>query len=284
MAGLHFVGGNWSTESHDLATEPELRIAAFHDPPYVWIHTGPDGSVSYEGYLFDVWKAIAQPLNLSYRLVPVMKRQFGRLDENGTWTGLVGELAYGRADVALTWLHKRADRSEVVEFLDAAAVEEGVSTFYVSKSLDANLSFSADGFSPLLKPLHVSVWWMLLGAFLLLSLALRFSIRLSRTEDRQTSTEMTWTACLLSVFGSLVGQGWPSVPSFLSGRVITMLTWLLYIIIVNSYTATMVSYLTIVKIERPINSLKEFSERSDWKLLLHRPQTGGQTAALSMPA
>ncbi|XP_043242377.1 glutamate receptor 2-like [Amphibalanus amphitrite] len=269
MAGLHFVGGNWSTESHDPATEPELRVAAFHDPPFIWINSSHDGAVTYEGYLFDVWKTIAQSLNLRYRLVPMLRGgNFGRLDENGTWTGMVGELVYGRADIALSWLSMRKDRSEVIDFLDAAAVEEGAGAFYVSKNPDDYLSLGVEAFSSLLKPLHVSVWWIVLGAFLLLSLALRFSIRLSRTEDRQTSTEMTWTTCLLSVFGSLVGQGWPSVPSSLSGRVITMLTWLLYIIIVNSYTATMVSYLTVVEFDRPISSLKEFLERPDWKLVV----------------
>ena len=266
--GLRTVGRNWSSAANDHPADQELRIVTIPNPPYIWLHSMPDGSVTYEGYLFDLWKILAQSLNLRYRMVPLLKGTFGRLDENGTWTGMVGELAYGRADVALSWLHVRRDRLEVIEYLDGAVVDENFETFYISKAPEDALSPTWHGVSSLLKPLHVTVWWMLLGTLLLLSLSLRLALRRSGADDRQVTSELTWTACVLTVFRSLVGQGWPLVPSSLSGRIVTLCTWILCIIVVNSYTANLISYLTVVVEDRPISSLKEFSERSDWQLML----------------
>ena len=54
------------------------------------------------------------------------------------------------------------------------------------------------------------------------------------------------------------------MPISLSGRIVTILTWLSFIIIVNSYTANLISHLTVDVAEPPIKSLKDFSEQSDW--------------------
>ena len=119
MTSLQFVGRNWSAEAEDVLKR-EVRVIAINDPPYIAIHPQPDGSYRYGGYLFDVWQMIAEALDLRYRVVPLLDGGFGRLQENGTWTGMVGELAYGRADVGLSWLWMRKDRMQVVDYLDVA--------------------------------------------------------------------------------------------------------------------------------------------------------------------
>ena len=252
-------------ETYGSNQEPELRITAVQDPPYLSIHQLPDGSFKYDGYLYDIWKIVAESLNLRYRLMPLLGG-FGRLDENGTWSGMVGELAYGRADVALTWLRYRKDRSAVIDYIDAVPIDKSEDTFYLSKDLDDSLSLTGDMFSSLLKPLHTHVWWVLLATLLVLSLVLGGSTRFSRAETDLATSELTWETCLFSSFMSLVGQGWTTIPNSLSGRTVTIFTWLLCMIISTSYTANLISYLTVVTVDRPISSLKEFSEQSDWRL------------------
>ena len=115
MASLLFIGGNRSVSTEDvLEAASELRVTAVHDPPYVSVHTLPNGSYKFDGYLYDIWKIIAQTLNIRYRLTPVSDGGFGLLDGNGTWNGMVGDLAYGRADVGLTWFldEERSFRSD----------------------------------------------------------------------------------------------------------------------------------------------------------------------------
>ena len=265
MTNLIFPGSSWSNESEDVLEE--LRVTAVHDPPYISIQPLPDGSYIFEGYLYDVWQVIAQALHIRYRLVPLVDGGFGRLDENGTWTGMVGELTYGRADVALAWLWMRKDRLAVVDYLEVP-VEKSSDRFYFSKELDDTPDLTSDMFNSLLRPLHTHVWWALLGSLLVLSLALRGTARLCRGQDKRDESETTWASCLFSNFMSLVGQGWTSMPSSLSGRTVTIFTWFLCIIISNSYTAILISNLTVVTVHRPINSLKEFTEQSDWTLTM----------------
>ena len=259
------MDGNWSVAA-DQFEDSEIRLTALHDPPYIWIHPTGDGSYRYEGYLYDIWETMAEALNLRYRLVPLLGGDYGKLDANGTWTGLVGELAYGRADVALTWLYVREDRLKVINYLDAAPVEQVAAGFYISKDMRDAQSLSGNMISSLLKPLHIHVWWALLVTLLVLSLMLMVTARLCPTEDRRVASEATWASCLFSIFKCLVGQGWTSEPSSLSGRTVTMVSRCLCIIIFTSYTATLISHMTVVTEDRPIKSLKDFSERSDWKL------------------
>ena len=270
MSNIFDVGRGWSVEAESgLVEDSELRVTLLEDPPYIWIYPMPDGSYRYDGYLYDVWKAIAQALNLRYRMVPLPGRDFGRIDENGTWTGLVGELAYGRADVALTWLWMREDRLKVIDYLDVVPVEQTSMGFFIRKDMGDAQGFSGAMISSLLKPLEMNVWWMLLGILLVLSLVLKGTARLCRTEDGQAASEPTWAMCLLSTFRCLTGQGWPSMPSSLSGRTVTIISWFLCVIIHTSYTANLISYLTIMTVDRPIKSLKDFSERPDWMLVMN---------------
>ena len=49
--------------------------------------------IANEGHLYDVWKTIAQSLNLRYTVVPLPQWDYGHPYPNDTWSGFVGELA-----------------------------------------------------------------------------------------------------------------------------------------------------------------------------------------------
>ncbi|KAF0295299.1 Glutamate receptor 3 [Amphibalanus amphitrite] len=161
----------------------------------------------------------------------------------------------------------RKDRLEVIDYLDVP-VEQSTDRFYISKKTGDVPSFTVNMFNSLLKPLDRNVWWVLLATLFVLSLALKGTASLSGGENRQTLKGMTWATCLLNTVMATAGQGWTSTPSSLSGRILTIFMWFLCIIISNSYTATLTSHLTVAVVDRPISSLKEFSESSDWSLMV----------------
>ena len=276
IGSLLSVGRHWfddvgaasdSCEScEDL--DQEIRVTAIPDPPYIDFHRQANGSFHYEGYLADIWELIARELNLRYRIEPLTDGGYGSLDENGTWSGMVGELAYGRADVSLSWLFLREDRAEVVDYLDSVAVETIRETFYIKKNLDEIPDFSEYVYRSLLKPLDLNVWWSLFSSMLVLSIVLRIILRANhrKAENSQTVKDMTWGSCILSSFMTLVGQGWAKTPDSLAARTATIFSWMLGIVIYASYTTNLISFLTVVTVKRPISSLQEFSERSDWTL------------------
>ncbi|XP_043209643.1 glutamate receptor 1-like [Amphibalanus amphitrite] len=270
IGSLLSVGRNWTDPSTETGFdyEPELRVTCFHDPPYTFVTRHANGSVSFDGYLFDIWLLVAEALRLRYRMVPAFNNGYGSLGENGTWNGMVGELAYGRADVALTWLFVKRDRAAVIDYIDAVSVSESTTAFYTYHGSAAMPALSAQMFGSLMRPLHVDVWWSLLAALVVLSGVLRASLRFNheRAEERHNVAELGWGSCLFSCFQSVMGQGWHTVPSSLAARIVTIFTWLLGIIISVSYTANLISYLTVVRHDPPLYSLRDFVERPDWQL------------------
>ena len=268
------IGQDWLDKpSGAAATEdptPELRVTTVHDPPYFSVYPQANGSYSYDGYIYEVWQLVTRLLGLRYKIVPLPSGEFGSLNDNGTWTGMVGELAYGRADFALTWIDFRQDRAAVVDFIDAAPMGQLKSEFFIRRGSGEMPSISLAMLTSLLKPLGTGVWWMLLTSVLLLSAVLCLILRLShpRDERRRTVEELTWRSCLMSIFRSVVGQGWTQTPSSMAARITTMSSWILGTIIYTSYTANLISSLTVVTVDRPISSLKEFSEQSGWKFAI----------------
>ena len=270
---LFSVGRTWSEEPFSgKGMEEDLQVVAFHDPPYISVVQQEDGSFHYDGYLYDLWKTIAHKLHLSYRMVALENGGYGSTDLNGTWNGLVGELVYGRADVALTWLTLRTDRAQVIDYVAAVPVAQDQYTFHVRQGSGGIPSVTPGMFSSLLKPLHTDVWWTLLASLFVVSAVLRFALSYNheRAESRQTVEDMTWSSCLLSSFMSVVGQGWAITPDSLAARTVTIFSWVLGILIYVNYTANLISHLTVTEVDKPISSLQEFAEQTNWKFATER--------------
>ena len=271
---LTSVGHNWTTgvkvEPDGTAGVEELRVSAIHDPPYFFIQHHQNGTRSYDGYLYELWQVLAQKADVRYRIIPHLDGGYGSVDGSGTWTGLVGELAYDRADLAISWLGMIANRTSVVDFADAIPVSSFQDRFYVRSGPDQVPRITAGMFGALLKPLGGDVWWTLLASLLVISVILRVSLRLnlSRGESVETVDGMPWGSCLLSCFRSVVGQGWAATPDSLAARTVTLSSWMLGMLLYASYTANLMSHLTVPATSRAIHSLHEFAEQSDWQLAM----------------
>ena len=211
---------------------------------------------------------MAETLNLRYRMVLPLDCGYGNVGPNGTWTGMVGELAYGRADVALTWLHNRPDRASVIDYI-YVTVDNNNDAFHVLGGADENPQVGLQMMNSLLTPMHANAWWALLVSLFVISAALRITWRFCHTySEDDTVNVMTFGSCLLYTYMSLVGQGWDVVPNSLSARIVTIFSWVLSIIWITSYTANLISDLTVVSVDRPIKSLREFSEHPGWHLAM----------------
>ena len=252
------------------APDRPLRVVTFHDPPMIYVQKRLNGSATYSGYLYHLWETVADELGLRFQMVAPLTAGYGSLGSNGTWTGLVGDLAAGRADVALSWLTHTSERAAVIEYLDAVPVEVERKTFIIRRDSGGGLALSEVMFSQLLRPLHLNVWWTLIVSLLLLAMVLHVSLRFNsrRAENKRLVDEMNWSSCLLASLMTVTGQGWETTPRSLAGRITTIFGWLMGILIYINYTANLMSSLAVSTIDRPISSLREFSEKADWKLAI----------------
>ncbi|XP_043221348.1 glutamate receptor 1-like [Amphibalanus amphitrite] len=245
----------------------ELRMPAIHDPPYFIINRLGNGSFSFSGFLFDIWTILADQLKLRYRITPLSHGGFGSLGANDTWTGMIGELVAGRADLSIAGYYFQQDRAQVIDFVDAVPMAVTEDRFYVPRGGSTGApAVSFDMFSSLLKPLHRDVWWLLLCALMLVAVVVWAAVRFNhvRAESAQTLREMSWGSCLLSSFMTLVCQSWVRTPDSLAARTAVLSGWLLGVLIYQNYTAILISYLTWTTVPKPISNLQEFFAQPEW--------------------
>jgi hypothetical protein len=59
------------------------------------IMTDFEGNTLWEGYCIDLLKRLSELMNFDYEIVPPANGEFGKRYSNGTWDGMVGDLAMG---------------------------------------------------------------------------------------------------------------------------------------------------------------------------------------------
>jgi ABC-type amino acid transport substrate-binding protein len=80
-------------------------------------HAAQTGNAKYEGYLLDLVTVLADRLNFDFTLSLVGDGRYGTYDQTtGQWTGMIGEVMYGAADMAVVDMTITSARERVVDF------------------------------------------------------------------------------------------------------------------------------------------------------------------------
>uniref|UniRef100_A0A8B9V567 Glutamate receptor n=1 Tax=Anas zonorhyncha TaxID=75864 RepID=A0A8B9V567_9AVES len=105
-----------------------------------------------KGFCIDILKKLAKAVKFSYDLYLVTNGKHGKI-VRGVWNGMIGEVYYRRADMAIGSLTINEERSEIVDF-SVPFVETGISVM-VARS---NGTVSPSAF---LEPYSPAVWVMM---------------------------------------------------------------------------------------------------------------------------
>ena len=103
------------------SSEPQLNrtvlnIVTIPNPPFTSVLTeGCEGNACFEGYAIDLIKELSRIIGFDYRIKLSDDGRYG-MQSNGTWQGMIGEVADGRADLAVADLTITSKRREVVDF------------------------------------------------------------------------------------------------------------------------------------------------------------------------
>uniref|UniRef100_A0A667IKR1 Glutamate receptor n=1 Tax=Lynx canadensis TaxID=61383 RepID=A0A667IKR1_LYNCA len=114
--------------------------------------TAPYTKLCCKGFCIDILKKLAKVVKFSYDLYLVTNGKHGKR-VRGVWNGMIGEVYYQRADMAIGSLTINEERSEIVDF-SVPFVETGISVM-VARS---NGTVSPSAF---LEPYSPSVWVMM---------------------------------------------------------------------------------------------------------------------------
>ncbi|CAH2302194.1 glutamate receptor ionotropic, NMDA 2C [Pelobates cultripes] len=112
----------------------------------------PYSKLCCKGFCIDILKKLARSVKFSYDLYLVTNGKHGKI-VRGVWNGMIGEVYYQRAHLAIGSLTINEERSEIVDF-SVPFVETGISVL-VSRS---NGTVSPSAF---LEPYSPAVWMMM---------------------------------------------------------------------------------------------------------------------------
>uniref|UniRef100_A0A673WQS0 Glutamate receptor n=1 Tax=Salmo trutta TaxID=8032 RepID=A0A673WQS0_SALTR len=253
----------------DTLFNTTLTITTILENPYVMLrpnHQEMEGNERYEGFCVDMLKELADVLKFKYRINLVGDGVYGVSGTNGTWTGMVGELISRKADLAVAGLTITAEREKVIDF-SKPFMTLGISIMY-----RVHLG-RRPGYFSFLDPFSPGVWLFMLLAYLAVSCVLFLVARLTPYEWYNPHPCLKGRCNLLInqyslgnsfwfPVGGFMQQGSTIAPRALSTRCVSGVWWAFTLIIISSYTANLAAFLTVQRMEVPIESVDDLADQT----------------------
>ncbi|XP_060703141.1 glutamate receptor ionotropic, kainate 3-like [Hemiscyllium ocellatum] len=252
----------------DSLTNRSLIVTTILEEPYVMFKKSDkplSGNDRFEGYCIDLLKELSSILGFVYDIQLTQDGKYGTPDDKGQWNGMVKELIDHKADLAVAPLTITYAREKVIDF-SKPFMTLGISILY-RKSNGTNA-----GVFSFLNPLSPDIWMYILLAYLGVSCVLFVIARFSPYEwydahpcnPGSDVVENNFT--LLNSFwfgvGALMQQGSELMPKALSTRIIGGIWWFFTLIIISSYTANLAAFLTVERMESPIESADDLAKQT----------------------
>ncbi|XP_029027542.1 glutamate receptor 4a isoform X2 [Betta splendens] len=243
--------------------------------PYVMLKKNAglfEGNEQYEGYCVDLAAEIAKHLGIKYKISIVSDGRYGSRDtETKIWNGMVGELVYGKAEIAVAPLTITLVREEVIDF-SKPFMSLGISIMIKKPQK------SKPGVFSFLDPLAYEIWMCIVFAYIGVSVVLFLVSRFSpyewhAEEPEEGTTEQGPTDqppnefgifnSLWFSLGAFMQQGCDISPRSLSGRIVGGVWWFFTLIIISSYTANLAAFLTVERMVSPIESAEDLAKQTE---------------------
>ncbi|XP_058543053.1 glutamate receptor ionotropic, kainate 4 isoform X1 [Neofelis nebulosa] len=267
--GLSMDSRLYASNISDSLFNTTLVVTTILENPYLMLkgnHQEMEGNDRYEGFCVDMLEELAEILRFNYKIRLVGDGVYGVPEANGTWTGMVGELIARKADLAVAGLTITAEREKVIDF-SKPFMTLGISILYrVHMGRKPGYFSFLDPFSP-------GVWLFMLLAYLAVSCVLFLVARLTPYEW-YSPHPCAQGRCNLLVnqyslgnslwfpVGGFMQQGSTIAPRALSTRCVSGVWWAFTLIIISSYTANLAAFLTVQRMDVPIESVDDLADQT----------------------
>ncbi|KAJ6220409.1 hypothetical protein RDWZM_006221 [Blomia tropicalis] len=283
--------GNQTTKPMGYASVSHLKIATIAEKPFVWVlPADKQGMCTHqqipcpirkknsltgemydeihccEGYCMDLLQQLASQMNFTYSLYQVEDGLYGTYTYNQKtgkqeWTGLLGELYYGRADMVVAALTITPERSIAIDFTKPFKYQ-GITILQKRQSVHR----TRHPLTSFLQPFQDSLWVSVFVAVHVVALSLYLLDRFSpfgryklpncetiTEEDALNLSSAIWFAWGV-LFNSGIGEG---TPRSFSGRVLGMVWAGFAMIVVASYTANLAAFLVLDRPETALSGIND---------------------------
>ncbi|XP_071214197.1 glutamate receptor ionotropic, kainate 1 isoform X1 [Salvelinus alpinus] len=256
------------TNITDSMANRTLVVTTILENPYVMYKKSDKplyGNDRFEGYCLDLLKELSNILGFAYEVKLVSDGKYGAQNDKGEWNGMVRELIDHVADLAVAPLTITYVREKVIDF-SKPFMTLGISILY-HKPNGTN-----PGVFSFLNPLSPDIWMYVLLACLGVSCVLFVIARFTPyewynphpcnpdsdvVENNFTLINSVWFGV-----GALMQQGSELMPKALSTRIVGGIWWFFTLIIISSYTANLAAFLTVERMDSPIDSADDLAKQT----------------------
>ncbi|GFY45828.1 lig_chan-Glu_bd domain-containing protein [Trichonephila inaurata madagascariensis] len=225
-----------------MRTEKKWIISTLNRSRLFEIYPSSDGKPKLYGMEAELIKTIMAKIGVDYEIVTPEDGQYGMELSSGNWTGVIGMLYRGEADMGIANLGTYEDRFRTVDF-SSPYLSEGMYFSYL-KSRNSEQLFS------FLRMFDFSTWMCFFASFLLASVVILIILK-----DQETISSI-----MLYLFGSFLGQTLMFHKEINEWKVI-FLSWMLFAFIMSSvYSGALSSFLVLPSQEKSVETFRELSE------------------------
>ncbi|CAN7938246.1 unnamed protein product [Ixodes hexagonus] len=275
--------GNQTETPLGYVIPKHLKVATIAERPFVWVRpvadegdclpseipcpwTNSSDGIAYsfccEGYCMDLLQSLSQKLNFTYTLYQVQDGQYGTFDfVNGSthkrWSGMVGDLVRGVADMIIAPLTITPERSMEIEFTKPFKYQ-GITILAKKASPSSTLA-------SFLQPFQKTLWILVMVSVHVVALALYLLDRFSPfgryklpNSDATEEDALNLSSAIWFAWGVLLNSGIAEgTPRSFSGRVLGMVWAGFAMIVVASYTANLAAFLVLEKPESSLSGIND---------------------------
>nr|CAH0102495.1 unnamed protein product [Daphnia galeata] len=273
----------WPTESNrnNGLNGAHLIFAVFHNPPYDAVIRKPDGNYTHlgNGPIWTSWLAEKLNFTYSYRYLFMNKTMIDKYGES-TIELCLRLLADNEVDACTNGLIATPERTKNLDFS------------YFIWTEQYSMVVPQPGEEPRLfafvRPFQPAVWLLLfitmIAMVFFMSLFSKISLlstKKKNSSDQPRSKQSTTLFNFASsysvyVLNIITNQGGNVAVAHFSFRILVGVWVLIATVLVNSYSGTVVAYLTVPKMKPPINTFEDLAASNDVEILIKEDVVIGQ--------
>ena len=107
-----------------MSGKPTYKVVTVPKPPFVIYDEERN---NYSGMLIDLLNELARRLSFQYDIYVEKDMEYGYMDDEGNWNGMIRELMEGNADIGLGAVSLMSERMRVVDFTEPIYPPTGIS-------------------------------------------------------------------------------------------------------------------------------------------------------------
>ncbi|CAL7938576.1 unnamed protein product [Xylocopa violacea] len=253
----------------------DLPITTYHNPPWQMISVSETGEKSYDGLVFDVIKHLAKKLNFTYTVIEsdATTSPSPRSFNNSRFAKL------GKKLQRMTMSNTRRVPREVIDTIRERKVLLGACAYTVNEYGKSVINFTVPIFVQtysfltsrprqlsrallFASPFTKETWACLAASIVVMGPILYVVHKYSPYSGRTSGLDSSWQ-CVWYVYGALLQQGGMYLPRSDSARILIGIWWLVVMVLVATYSGSLVAFLTFPRIDASILTVEDLISRKD---------------------